>query len=127
MNKFKGTGVAIVTPFNSDKSVDYKGLERLVEHLIANQINYLVVQGTTGESVTLTAQEKTKILALKKEHMISFAEITKKFKGKPEFKEKRKASNKKFSKALTEAFGKERALEISKAAKKDKKKKKKKE
>ena len=77
--------------------------------------------------ITLTAQEKTKILALKKEHMISFAEITKKFKGKPEFKEKRKASNKKFSKALTEAFGKERALEISKAAKKDKKKKKKKE
>jgi 4-hydroxy-tetrahydrodipicolinate synthase len=63
MNKFKGTGVAIVTPFNTDKSVDYKGLERLVEHLITNGINYLVVQGTTGESVTLTPQEKQQTLA----------------------------------------------------------------
>ena len=63
MKKFKGTGVAIVTPFNEDKSVDYKGLEKLVEHLIANGINYLVVQGTTGESVTLSKQEKGETLA----------------------------------------------------------------
>ncbi len=63
MKKFKGTGVAIVTPFNEDKSVDYKGLEKLVEHLIANGINYLVVQGTTGESVTLSKQEKEETLA----------------------------------------------------------------
>ena len=63
MNKFKGTGVAIVTPFNEDNSVDYKGLEKLVEHLIANQINYLVVQGTTGESVTLSSKEKEETLA----------------------------------------------------------------
>jgi 4-hydroxy-tetrahydrodipicolinate synthase len=63
MNKFKGTGVAIVTPFNADKSVDYVGLEKLVEYLITNGIDYLVVQGTTGESVTLTAQEKEDTLA----------------------------------------------------------------
>ena len=63
MNDFKGTGVAIVTPFNADKSVDYKGLEHLVEHLIANGINYLVVQGTTGESVTLNKEEKEATLA----------------------------------------------------------------
>ncbi len=63
MDKFKGTGVAIVTPFNSDKSVDYNGLEKLVEHLISNGINYLVVQGTTGESVTLSKQEKEETLA----------------------------------------------------------------
>tara|TARA_B100000809_G_scaffold84309_2_gene82747 strand:+ start:4790 stop:5665 length:876 start_codon:yes stop_codon:yes gene_type:complete len=63
MNKFKGTGVAIVTPFNDDKSVDFNGLEKLVEHLIINGINYLVVQGTTGESVTLNKQEKEEILA----------------------------------------------------------------
>jgi 4-hydroxy-tetrahydrodipicolinate synthase len=63
MNKFKGTGVAIVTPFNEDKSVDYNSLEKLVEHLITNGINYIVVQGTTGESVTLSKQEKEDTLA----------------------------------------------------------------
>ncbi len=63
MDKFKGTGVAIVTPFNDDKSVDYNGLEKLVEHLISNGIDYLVVQGTTGESVTLTKEEKKETLA----------------------------------------------------------------
>jgi 4-hydroxy-tetrahydrodipicolinate synthase len=63
MNKFRGTGVAIVTPFNDDKSVDYSGLEKLVEHLISNGIDYLVVQGTTGESVTLTKEEKKETLA----------------------------------------------------------------
>lgn len=63
MDKFKGTGVAIVTPFNSDKSVDYNSLEKLVNHLIENGIDYLVVQGTTGESVTLTQNEKKETLA----------------------------------------------------------------
>ncbi|MBL4593277.1 MAG: 4-hydroxy-tetrahydrodipicolinate synthase [Flavobacteriales bacterium] len=63
MDKFKGTGVAIVTPFNEDKSVDYNSLEKLVEHLITNGIDYLVVQGTTGESVTLTNEEKKETLA----------------------------------------------------------------
>lgn len=63
MQKFKGTGVAIVTPFKDNKSVDYLGLERLVEHLIAKGINYIVVQGTTGESVTLSKDEKVETLA----------------------------------------------------------------
>lgn len=63
MHKFRGTGVAIVTPFNTDKSVDYNALEKLVEHLITNGVNYLVVQGTTGESVTLTPQEKKETLS----------------------------------------------------------------
>ena len=63
MNQFKGTGVAIVTPFNADGSVDYTGLENLVNHLIDNGINYLVVQGTTGESVTLNKEEKKQVLA----------------------------------------------------------------
>jgi 4-hydroxy-tetrahydrodipicolinate synthase len=63
MEKFRGTGVAIVTPFNEDKSIDYNSLEKLVEHLITNGIDYLVVQGTTGESVTLTDEEKKEVLA----------------------------------------------------------------
>ena len=62
MEKYKGTGVAIVTPFKVDKSVDYDALEKLLEHLIANGIDYLVVQGTTGESVTLTKEEKKEVL-----------------------------------------------------------------
>ncbi|MEJ6736703.1 MAG: 4-hydroxy-tetrahydrodipicolinate synthase [Flavobacteriales bacterium] len=63
MDKLKGTGVAIVTPFNTDRSVDYTSLEKLVDHLISNGINYLVVQGTTGESVTLSQTEKEETLA----------------------------------------------------------------
>jgi 4-hydroxy-tetrahydrodipicolinate synthase len=60
--KFIGTGVAIVTPFNEDRTVDYKSLEKLIEHLIAGNTDYLVVQGTTGESVTLTKEEKIAII-----------------------------------------------------------------
>ena len=63
MEKFKGTGVAIITPFNQDKSIDYNALEKLVEYLITNGVDYLVVQGTTGESVTLTNEEKKQVLA----------------------------------------------------------------
>lgn len=58
MNKFVGTGVALVTPFNEDKSVDFEGLERLVHFQIDNGIDYLVVLGTTGEPATLSKEEK---------------------------------------------------------------------
>ncbi len=61
--KFSGTGVAIVTPFNKDYSVNYKGLDRLVNHIIDGGIDYIVVLGTTGESVTLTNEEKIKVVA----------------------------------------------------------------
>jgi 4-hydroxy-tetrahydrodipicolinate synthase len=47
MQKFIGTGVALVTPFKEDKSVDFEGLERLVNFQIASGINYLVVLGTS--------------------------------------------------------------------------------
>jgi 4-hydroxy-tetrahydrodipicolinate synthase len=56
--KFTGTGVAIVTPFRTDKSIDFNSLKKLVDHLILNGVDYLVVLGTTGESVTLTKDEK---------------------------------------------------------------------
>ncbi len=60
--KFKGTGVAIVTPFDSQGEVDYKSLEKLVEHLINGKVEYLVVLGTTGESATLSKEEKKKLV-----------------------------------------------------------------
>jgi 4-hydroxy-tetrahydrodipicolinate synthase len=62
MDKIKGTGVALVTPFNDDKSVDYKGLENLLNHVIDGGIDYLVLMGTTGESVTLSKEEKVAVV-----------------------------------------------------------------
>lgn len=62
MDKFRGLGVALVTPFLENGGVDMAGLQRLVEHNINNGTDYLVVQGTTGESVTLTKEEKKSVL-----------------------------------------------------------------
>lgn len=61
--KLVGTGIAIVTPFDTNGNVDYKSLEKLVNHLIDGRVEYIVVQGTTGESVTLTKKEKKETLA----------------------------------------------------------------
>lgn len=62
MTKFIGTGVALITPFNADLSIDFDALERLVEYNIENGIEYLVISGTTGESVTVTADEKKQLI-----------------------------------------------------------------
>ena len=62
MNNIKGTGVALVTPFNDDKSVDYIGLKKLLNHVISGGVNYLVLMGTTGESSSLSMSEKNKII-----------------------------------------------------------------
>ena len=51
-------GVALITPFKSDESIDYEALARIIEHLIKNGTDYLVVCGTTAETPTLTEQEK---------------------------------------------------------------------
>lgn len=61
MNKFHGTGVALVTPFNADGTVDYQGLKKLINHLVDGGVDYLVSLGTTGETATLTKDEKKKI------------------------------------------------------------------
>ncbi len=61
--KFKGVGVALVTPFTKNNTVDYNGLDQLVNHVISGGVDYLVVLGTTGESVTLTKEEKKKVVA----------------------------------------------------------------
>ncbi|MCC6818137.1 MAG: 4-hydroxy-tetrahydrodipicolinate synthase [Bacteroidia bacterium] len=60
--QLKGTGVALVTPFNQDASIDFDGLKKLVHHLVDNGVNYLVILGTTGESPTISKQEKQSIL-----------------------------------------------------------------
>lgn len=63
MNKFHGTGVALVTPFNADGSVDYEGLKNLINYQIEGKVEYLVSLGTTGESATLNKEEKKKVWA----------------------------------------------------------------
>ena len=60
--RLRGTGVALVTPFNENGAIDYTGLKKVVEYTITNKVEYLVTLGTTGESVTLSKQEKDKIL-----------------------------------------------------------------
>ena len=62
MQKFIGTGVALITPFKNDLSIDYDALEKLVEYNITNGINYLVINGTTGESATITHEEKRQLV-----------------------------------------------------------------
>jgi 4-hydroxy-tetrahydrodipicolinate synthase len=67
MKKFKGTGVAVVTPFKNDSSIDFSALGRVINHVIQGGINYIVVLGTTGESVTLTKDEKQAVVSYVRE------------------------------------------------------------
>ncbi len=61
-SKFKGTGVAIITPFRNDDSIDFKALSKLVNYQVENNTNYIVALGTTGESVTLSNDEKRAVI-----------------------------------------------------------------
>ncbi|WBV52124.1 4-hydroxy-tetrahydrodipicolinate synthase [Chryseobacterium gambrini] len=66
MSILKGVGVALVTPFNEDLSVDFDSLTKLVDYNIENGTSYLVVLGTTAEAATLSAEEKKQVI----EHII---------------------------------------------------------
>ncbi|MGZ3931384.1 MAG: 4-hydroxy-tetrahydrodipicolinate synthase [Bacteroidia bacterium] len=59
---FRGTGVAIVTPFKKNGTVDTDGLKTLVNHLVGGKVEYLVVLGTTGETATLSKDEKEQVM-----------------------------------------------------------------
>lgn len=61
-NPFIGTGVALITPFNEDFSVDYKSLENIVEFTLSNGADFMVALGTTSEAPTLTQEEKDNVL-----------------------------------------------------------------
>lgn len=60
-NKFKGLGIALVTPFKSDGSIDYEALVRLVEYQIKNGVDFLCIMGTTAETPCLSAEEKAEL------------------------------------------------------------------
>jgi len=66
---FVGTGVAMVTPFCEDKSVDYGTFAKLINHLIKGGVDFLVVMGTTAESATLSQKEKDEILKFAKKEI----------------------------------------------------------
>jgi len=63
MKKFKGTGVAIITPFKSDSSIDFAAFGRVINFVINGGVNYIVAMGTTGESVTLSRDEKKALIS----------------------------------------------------------------
>ena len=65
--KFHGVAPALVTPMHQDRSIDWKALSALINHVSQGGVDYLVVQGTTGESATTTSDEKKKIIETIKE------------------------------------------------------------
>ena len=69
MNTLHGTGVALVTPFTPTHQVDYAGWRQLLDFTLAGGVEYLVINGTTGESPTTTAAEKAELLRIAKEHV----------------------------------------------------------
>lgn len=60
--RFRGTGVALVTPFKNNGSIDWEDLEKIIEHVTAGGVEFLVSLGTTGESVTLSDDEHREVL-----------------------------------------------------------------
>ncbi|MBC6994457.1 4-hydroxy-tetrahydrodipicolinate synthase [Neolewinella lacunae] len=60
--KFSGTGVALITPFKPDFSVDYPALGRVIDYVITGGVDYIVSLGTTGEAITLSGQECREVL-----------------------------------------------------------------
>ncbi|MFC4262039.1 4-hydroxy-tetrahydrodipicolinate synthase [Ferruginibacter yonginensis] len=68
-NTLKGTGVAIITPFSKDLSVDYDALAKLIDHIIDNGVNYIVTLGTTGETPVLSSEEKKAIILFTEKHI----------------------------------------------------------
>ena len=62
MNFLKGTGVAIITPFKKSGEIDFNAYQLLIDFYINNNISYLVILGTTGESNTISFEEKSRIL-----------------------------------------------------------------
>jgi len=63
MKRFRGTGVAIITPFKNDFSIDFSALGRVLNHVIKGGVNYIVAMGTTGEASTLTRDEKQALVS----------------------------------------------------------------
>ena len=62
MKRISGTGVALITPFNEDKTIDYTSLDKLINKVIVGGIDFLVVLGTTGEATSINESEKNELI-----------------------------------------------------------------
>jgi 4-hydroxy-tetrahydrodipicolinate synthase len=62
MEQLRGTGVALVTPFKKDESIDWNALEKVIDHVISGGVDYVVSLGTTGETPTLSSEEKLDLM-----------------------------------------------------------------
>ena len=62
MSNISGTGVALITPFNNDASIDFKSLANLIEHVINGGVDFLVILGTTAETTSLSVDEKKEVI-----------------------------------------------------------------
>ncbi|MCO5239264.1 MAG: 4-hydroxy-tetrahydrodipicolinate synthase [Chitinophagaceae bacterium] len=60
--QLRGTGVALITPFKDDFSIDFEALDAMIDHVISNGVEYIVSMGTTGESPTISREEKKQIV-----------------------------------------------------------------
>ena len=65
-NRFRGLGIALITPFKSNGSIDMESLDRLVEYQLKGGVDFLCIMGTTAETPTLTSEEKKML----KEHLV---------------------------------------------------------
>ena len=74
--RLKGMGVALITPFKEDESVDYDALMRLVDYLLQNNADFLCVLGTTAETPTLSEEEKKKIKKMDKDREKYYRSVT---------------------------------------------------
>ena len=68
-NMFGGVGVALVTPFNEHKEIDFEAYEKLLNHVVEGGVDFVVVMGTTGEAPTISFEERVKILEFTKNHL----------------------------------------------------------
>ncbi|MBI4930114.1 MAG: 4-hydroxy-tetrahydrodipicolinate synthase [Bacteroidetes bacterium] len=68
-SKFRGTGVALVTPFHKDGAIDFKSLGKVIDHIISGGVEYMVSLGTTGETPVLSKEEKKSLVKYTVEHV----------------------------------------------------------
>ncbi len=105
MQSLIGTGVALVTPFKKDFSVDVEALKRIVNYVIDGGVEYLVVLGTTAESATLTADEKELVIATVKEANNGRLPLVLGVGGNNTIESSGRVENKRFFRFFSDTFG----------------------
>ena len=74
--RFKGVGVAMITPFNEDGSIDFQSLGKMIDYVIEGGVDYIVALGTTAETPTLYIPERVEVAAFVTKHIASETPLT---------------------------------------------------